>query len=273
MKYSAIQLIAVTFFTISMAFALNTFLIPHQVLTGGVAGIAIIINHYISINTGWIILAINLPLFVLGYLHLGIKFMYLTIYSVFLLSFSMKMIPVKAFSDDILLNSIFGGVIFGLSVGGNIRFGGSAGGIDIISLILAKKKDMSIGNLLTIINYSIVLASAFVFGVDKTLYTLFAIFASGKAVDTIHTNHTKLAVTIVTDKWKELSDALIQLHVRGVTMTEAEGVYSHQSKKVLTTVITKFELSETKDTIRQFDPKAFVHITRAIEVMGNFRKD
>lgn len=272
-KYSVIQFLAISFFTLTIAYALNTFLIPHQILTGGVAGIAIVINHYIPINTGWIILLINLPLFVLGYFYLGRRFMFLTIYSVILLSVSMRFIPVQAFNNDILLSSIFGGVIFGFAVGGNIRFGGSAGGVDIISVILAKKKDMSVGNLITFLNYAIVLVSAFVFGADKTLYTLFAIFASGKAVDSIHTNHTKLTVTIVTEKWKELSHALINLHLRGVTLTDAEGGYSHQSKKVLTTVITKYELSETKEAIRKNDPAAFVHITRAIEVMGNFRKE
>ncbi|MDP4087206.1 MAG: YitT family protein, partial [Bacillota bacterium] len=86
-------------------------------------------------------------------------------------------------------------------------------------------------------------------------------------------NHTKLTVTIVTEKWNELSEALINLHRRGVTMTNAEGVYTHHPKKVLTTVITKYELTETKETIRKQDPGAFVHITKAIEVMGRFRRE
>lgn len=273
MKNTIIQIFTITTFTITMAFALNTFLIPHSVLTGGIAGVAIIINHYLPVNTGWIILAINIPLFILGYFHLGRKFMCLTIYSVFLLSLSMKVIPVHAFSDDILLSSVFGGVIYGISVGTNIRFGGSAGGVDIISLMLAKKKDISVGYIITCLNFAIVLVSALVFGANTTLYTLFAIFASGKAVDSVHTNHMKLTVNIVTEKWKELNEALIKLHSRGITMSEAEGGYSHSQKKVLTTVITKYELSQTKETIKNIDPKAFVYITRAIEVMGKFRRD
>ncbi|MFK9091022.1 YitT family protein [Bacillus salipaludis] len=77
----------------------------------------------------------------------------------------------------------------------------------------------------------------------------------------------------MTEKFEELSEALIRLHVRGVTITDAEGAYTHKPKKVLTTVITKFELSETKHTIRTVDPKAFVNITQTMEVMGRFRKD
>lgn len=273
MKHFIVQIFAITISTIIMAFALNDFLIPHQVLTGGVTGISIILHQFIPLNTGWIILFINIPLFVLGYFKLGKKFMFLTIYSIVLLSVTMKFIPIHAFSHDILSSCIFGGVLFGLCVGVNIRYGGSSGGLDIISVILSKKKDMSIGFLSTYMNLGVVIISAIVFGTDKTLYTLFAIFASGRAVDTIYTNQVKLTVTIVTEKWNELSVALLQIHQRGITMTDAEGVYSHHPKKVLTTVITKFELQETKEIIRKEDPKAFVHITRAIEVIGKFRKE
>jgi uncharacterized membrane-anchored protein YitT (DUF2179 family) len=264
---------SITVLTIIMAFALNSFLIPYKVLTGGVAGISIIIHQFVPLNTGWIILIINIPLFFIGYSQLGKRFMFLTTYSIILLSLAMKIIPVHAFSHDILLSCVFGGVLFGLCVGATIRLGGSSGGIDIISVILSKKKDISVGYLSTYMNLGVVLTSALVFGTDKTLYTLFAIFASGRAVDVIYTNHTKLTVTIVTEKWNELSEALINLHRRGVTMTNAEGVYSHHPKKVLTTVITKYELPETKEAIRKQDPGAFVHITKAIEVMGRFRRE
>lgn len=273
MKRTILQVIGITIATIIMAYSINSFLIPHKVLTGGVSGISIVINHFIPINTGWIILILNLPLFVIGYLYLGKRFMILTMYSVTLLSVSMRLIPVKAFSPDILTSSVFGGVLTGLCIGAIIRLGGSGGGTDIISVIFSKKKDLSVGHLNTYMNMVIVLTSAFVFGTDRTLYTLFAIFASGRAVDVVHTSYTKLVVTIVTEQWQELSDALIYLHSRGVTITDAEGAYTHHPKKVLTTVITKYELSETKETIRKYDSSAFVHITRAIEVMGKFRKE
>jgi uncharacterized membrane-anchored protein YitT (DUF2179 family) len=272
-KRTAVQVLIITISTMILAYSMNSFLIPHNVLTGGVGGFAIVINHFTHINTGWIILVINIPLFILGYFFLGRRFMILTIYSVILQSVLMRIIPVHPFSHDILTSCIFGGVLNGLCVGANIRFGGSSGGTDIISVILSKKKDLSVGYLSTWMNLVVVLTSAFVFGTARTLYTLFAIFASGRAVDVVHTSHTKITVTIITEKWKELSEALIHLHSRGVTMTDAEGVYSHNQKKVLTTIITKYELSETKEAIRLQDPTAFVYITRAIEVMGKFHKD
>ncbi len=273
MKRTLIQFIGITVSVVLMAYSMNSFLIPHKVLTGGVSGIAIVINHFTHINTGWIILIINLPLFFLGNYYLGKRFMFLTIYSVTLLSLSMRIIPVEPFSNDILSSSVFGGVLIGLCIGAIIRLGGSGGGTDIISVILSKKKDLSVGHLNTYMNMAVVITSAFVFGTDHTLYTLFALFASGRAVDVVHTSHTKIAVTIVTERWQELTESLLNLHQRGITMTDAEGAFSHHPKKVLTTVITKYELSETKETIRQHDPSAFVHITKAIEVMGKFRRE
>lgn len=254
-------------------FALNTFLIPHKLTSGGVTGIAFFIHHFVHINTGWIILAINIPLFLFGMKYLGKRFILLTGYAVIVLSFSMKFIPIHAISPDILLSSIFGGALYGIAVGIIIRFGGSTGGTDIISLSLSKKKNMQVGFLNTCMNLLVVGISGLIFGWNITLYTIIAIYVAGRAVDMVYTTQNKLTLTIVTDKYEELSEALIHLHFRGVTITDAEGAYTHKPKKVLTTVITKFELNETKHTIRTVDPKAFVNITQTLEVMGRFRKN
>ncbi len=254
-------------------FAFNTFLIPHKLTSGGVTGIAFFIHHFTNMNTGTVILLINIPLFLLGLKYLGKKFILLTGYSVFVLSFSMKFIPVHAISPDILLSSIIGGALYGIAVGLIIRIGGSTGGTDIISLTLAKKKNVQVGFLNTCLNLLVVAGSGLIFGWNITLYTIIAIYVAGRAVDMVYTTHHKLTLTIVTDQYEELTEALIHLHLRGVTVTDAEGAYTHRPKKVLTTVITKFELNETKHTIRKIDPKAFVNITQTLEVMGRFRKD
>ncbi|WHY78584.1 YitT family protein [Neobacillus sp. WH10] len=267
------QMIIIGLCSILFGFAFNTFLIPHQLTSGGVTGIAFFIHHFIHINTGWIILAINIPLFLFGMKYLGKRFIFLTGFAVIVLSFSMKFIPIHAISPDILLSSIMGGALYGIAVGIIIRLGGSTGGTDIISLSLSKKKNMQVGFLNTCMNLLVVGISGLIFGWNITLYTIIAIYVAGRAVDMVYTTQNKLTLTIVTDKYEELSEALIHLHVRGVTITDAEGAYTHKPKKVLTTVITKFELNETKHTIRTVDPKAFVNITQTLEVMGRFRKN
>ena len=267
------QMIVIGLCSILFGFAFNTFLIPHKLTSGGVTGIAFFIHHFSHINTGWIILAINIPLFLFGMKYLGKRFVLLTGFAVIVLSFSMKFIPIHAISPDILLSSIIGGALYGIAVGIIIRLGGSTGGTDIISLSLSKKKNMQVGFLNTCMNLLVVGISGLIFGWNITLYTIIAIYVAGRAVDMVYTTQNKLTLTIVTDKYEELGEALIRLHVRGVTITDAEGAYTHKPKKVLTTVITKFELNETKHTIKTVDPKAFVNITQTLEVMGRFRKN
>lgn len=267
------QVIVIGLCAVLYGFAFNTFLIPHKLTSGGVTGIAFIIHHFTNINTGSIVFILNIPLFILGLVYLGKKFVLLTIYAVTLMSLSMRFIPIHAISPDILLSSIIGGAIYGIAIGILIRTGGSTGGTDIISLTLAKKKNWQVGFLNMCMNLLVVGISGLIFGWNITLYTIIAIYVAGRAVDMVYTTQNKLTLTIVTEKYNELSDALIRLHARGITMTDAEGAYSHKPKKVLTTVITKFELNETKHTIRTIDPKAFVNITQTLEVIGRFRRN
>lgn len=255
------------------AFAFNTFFVPHKLASGGVTGIAFFIHHFLHINTGWVVLIINIPLFFFGLRYLGKRFILLTIYAVLVMSFSMKFIPIHAASGDILLSSIIGGALYGIAVGMIIRIGGSTGGTDIVSLILAKKKNFQVGFLSICMNLLVVGISGLVFGWNITLYTIIAIYVAGRAVDMVYTTQNKLTVTIVTEKFQELSDALIHLHARGITITDAEGAFTHKPKKILTTVITKYELNETKHTIKSTDPNAFVNITQTLEVMGRFRRN
>lgn len=266
------QVIVIGVCAVIFGFTFNAFLLPHKLTSGGVTGIAFFIHHYTHINTGWIVLALNLPLFVIGLIHLGKRFILLTIYAVTVLSLSMKFIPVHAISNDILLSSIIGGAVYGLAVGILIRYGGSTGGTDIVSLILSKKKNLHVGFLNMILNLVVVGISGLIFGWGITLYTIIALYVAGRAVDSVYTTQNKLTLTIVTERFNELSEAIIKRHARGVTITDAEGAYTHKPKKVLTTVITKFELNEAKHTIKEIDPKAFVNITQTLEVVGRFRK-
>jgi uncharacterized membrane-anchored protein YitT (DUF2179 family) len=253
-------------------FAYNSFLIPHKLASGGVTGIAFLMHHLLNVNTGMIVLIINIPLFILGIKYLGKRFILFTIYSVVVLSLSLKLIPIHAISNDILLSSIIGGALYGIAVGLVIRTGGSTGGMDIVSLILSQKKNMQVGFLSACMNLLVVGASGLIFGWNITLYTVIAIYVAGRAVDMVYTTQNKLTLRIVTEKGDELTDALIRLHSRGITVHDAEGAYAHKPKKVLTTVITRFELNETKHAIKMTDPHAFVNITQTLEVMGRFRK-
>lgn len=273
MSRTVIRVISLGICACLFAFAFNVFLLPHKLLSGGVAGLAALIHHFLKINSGIILFTINIPIFILGLIYLGRKFVLLTIYTVTVLSLAMQYIPIIPISEDIFLSSVIGGAIYGLAVGIIIRLGSSTGGTDIISLTVAKRTNMQVGFLNICLNILVVFSSGFVFGWDITLYTIIAIYVAGRAVDMVYTNQHKLTLTIVTDQAERLCEELLKLHPRGITVSEAEGAYTHRPRKILTTVITKYELNETKHKIKEIDANAFVNITQTLEVIGRFRRD
>lgn len=255
-----------------VGFAYNWLLIPHHILSSGLSGIAIMLGLLYPIDTGVLNLILNLPLLVLGVWKLGKRFIGYTILSVVVVSASLYIIPQMELTHEPLLAALFGGIITGVGIGIVFRASGSSGGFDILAMLLAEKTDFPIGALLSAMNAVIVIASGFIFGWDAALMTLVTIYATGKVIDTIHTNHVKLTLTIITAKGEEMKQMLLQNLYRGVTISDGVGAYSGEHRKVLMTVITKYQLAELKDLIQQTDQHAFVNITETTEVVGMFHK-
>ena len=250
--------------------AFNLFLIPHQILSGGISGIAILLGIITPVNTGILNFLLNLPLLILGIYKLGKKFIGYTILSVITLSVSLFFIPVTAISTEPILSSLYGGVISGVGIGMVFRASGSTGGFDIVAMLLAKKTDYPLGSFLSAINAVVVLISGFVFNWDAALNTLIGIYVTGKVIDTIYTNHIKLTLMIVTTKGEEMKDKLLSNLYRGITIIDGKGAYTGESRNILMTVITRYQLSEVKAIINEIDKCAFVNITQTTEVLGYF---
>ena len=258
--------------SIFIAVSYNLFLLPHKVLSGGVSGIAMIIGLITPLNTGTVIFILNLPLLVIGFLKLGKRFIAYSIFSVVVLSVAMQYIPQREISSDPILSSVFGGVIGGVAVGLIFRMGGSTGGFDIIGMLLSKKRDLPLGAIIFGLNAVVVLVSGFLFNFDLALYTMLSIYVSGKVVDAIHTRHVKLTLMIITSKGEEMKGTLMSHLGRGITLVDGEGAYTKEKRKILYTVITRYDLIEIKPYILQVDAKAFVNITETVEVLGSFRR-
>lgn len=122
-------------------------------------------------------------------------------------------------------------------------------------------------------NAVVIVISGFVFSWDAALLTLVSIYATGKAIDLIHTNNLKLTVMIITSKGDDMKDKLLSKLFRGITIMNGQGAYTGEERKVLITVITRYQLSEVKNTIREVDPHAFVNITETKQVIGSFNRD
>lgn len=255
-----------------VGFAYNWLLIPHSILSSGLSGIAIMLGLIYPFDTGILNFLLNLPLLILGVMKLGKRFVGYTILSVVAVSASLYLVPQMELTHEPLLAALFGGVITGVGIGIVFRASGSSGGFDIIAMILAKKTDFPIGALLSAMNAVIVVASGFIFGWDAALMTLVTIYVTGKVIDAIHTTHIKLTLTIITAKGEEMKNMLLENLYRGVTISDGVGAYSGEDRKILMTVITKYQLAELKDRIHQTDPDAFVNITQTTEVLGSFYK-
>jgi uncharacterized membrane-anchored protein YitT (DUF2179 family) len=259
--------------SIVLGFAFNMFLLPHEVITGGVTGIAMVLGLLTPFNTGMWIILLNIPILILGWLKLGKVFIANSIFSVFVTAISMQYIPVLKIAEDALLSSVFGGVIAGIAIGLIIRFYGSTGGFDVVGLLLTRKRDLPLGALIFALNSVVVFISGYVFDWELAMYTMASIYITGIVIDRIHTRHIKLTLMVVTSRGEELKSELLAKLIRGITVIEGHGAYSKESREILYTVISRYELAIVRPLIREIDPKAFVSVSETMEVMGNFRRE
>lgn len=258
---------------VPLALSLNFFLIPANVFASGFTGIAQIFAELTFLSPGILLFLLNVPVAILGWLKVGKSF---TLYSFLNVAFTtlfLELIPVTNVSNDIILNSVFGGVLGGIGAGIILKFGASSGGVDILALLLARKSDRPIGIYFFAMNAIIVLTSGFMFGMEKALYTLLTLYVASRLIDTIHTRHVKLTAMIVTNKPDDLQQAFFQEITRGVTRIPAKGGYTKEDKEILMIVITRYELYLLQKIINEVDPHAFTNIVQTTGIFGMFRKD
>ncbi|MCQ6275051.1 YitT family protein [Bacillus sp. V3B] len=267
------HLIMVVIGSLIISGAFNLFFIPHNILSGGLSGIAIMLGLITPFHTGLLNFILNLPLLIIGIYKLGKRFICYTIVSVLATSVGLYFIPIVPISSEPILSSIFGGVISGIGIAMIFRASGSSGGMDIIALLLTKKRDLPLGTILSGLNAIVVVVSGFIFGWDAALHTLVGIYATGKVVDAIHTKHIKLTLMIVTQKGDEIKGKMLANLYRGITIMDGQGAYSGEQRKILMTVITRYQLTDVKLLINEIDPHAFVNITETKEVLGAFDRN
>ncbi|KON92727.1 YitT family protein [Rossellomorea marisflavi] len=261
------------------AVAMNFFLIPANVYASGFTGMAQLLSSLLKeftpfhLSTGILLFILNIPVTILGWMKVGRSFTIYSFVSVFLTSFFLEVIPVVELSPDILLNAVFGGVIAAVGVGLTLKYGASTGGMDIIAMILSRLKDRPVGTYFFIMNSIIIISAGFLYGWEKSLYTLVTLYVTTRVIDAIHTRHEKLTAMIITKRTQELKDAIHAKLVRGITTVPAKGAFSGEDKEMLIIVISRYELYELEHTIKEVDPQAFTNIVQTTGVFGFFRKD
>lgn len=260
-----------------VALAADVFLIPNQVVSGGVTGVAIILYYLIGTPVGIVTLLLNIPLFIAGVrwgggLTTGIR----TVYAVIIMSFFIDFLQgrVPAVTRDPLLYTIYGGIIDGLGLGLVLRFRGTTGGTDIIARLAKRFMGLNYGFTLLITNVIVLGAAAFIFGVEPAMYAIILAAISSKVIDLVQEGiQSARAAIIVTNRPYEVRQAILRELERGVTVLEGRGGYTGTRREVLLCAVQRNEISRLKYILHQVDPEAFVIIHAVHEVLGEGFQD
>lgn len=241
----------------------------------GFTGVAQLLSSILGghVSTGILLFLLNIPVTILGWKKVGRSFTLYSFFSVFAMSIFLEVIPIKHFSNDILLNAVFGGVIAAVGVGMTLKWGASTGGMDIIAMVLSRMKDKPIGTYFFTLNSIIIITAGALYGWEKALYTIVTLYASTRVIDAIHTRHVKVTAMIITKKFEEMKKSIYERLVRGITTVPAKGAFSNESKEMMIVVITRYELFELERIIKAVDPHAFTNIVQTVGIFGFFRKD
>jgi uncharacterized membrane-anchored protein YitT (DUF2179 family) len=256
------------------ALSLRLFLVPANLVSGGISGLAQLLNHFTSFPIGLIVLIGNIPLFILGWRYLGgPRFAVRTILSILAFSIFTDVLvfflPRGGVTDDLLLNTLYGGLVLGIGLGIVYRGRGTSGGTDILGRILNHHSGITISQAYLITDSLVVLGAGFVFGWTNALYGLVLIYVSGLAAEIAlqGTNIVRTAI-IVTSQTEATAKAIMEDLERGVTILSGTGGYTGEPKAVIYCAVSRMEINRLKILVYDIDPKAFMVIGQAQEALG-----
>jgi uncharacterized membrane-anchored protein YitT (DUF2179 family) len=260
---------------ILVGIALEIFLVPNSIIDGGVTGISIMSSYLSGIPIGIFLFVLNLPFLILGYRTIGKTFALSTLLGVIVLSITVTLLhPVKAFTDDIFLAAVFGGIFLGAGTGIVIRAGGSLDGTEIVAILLNRKTPFSVGETVMFINFFILGSAGFVYSWDRAMFSLIAYYIAFKVIDlTLEGFDESKSCWIISDHYSDIGDAIFSRLGRGITLLHGEGGFAGDQKKVIFCVITRLEEAKLKSIVNELDPSAFLAVGNIHDVKGGrFKK-
>ncbi|WP_373229762.1 YitT family protein [Cohnella sp.] len=253
---------------------LEIFLVPNNIIDGGIVGISIILSHLSKLPLGIFLVLLNLPFLIIGYKQIGKTFALSTLFSVIVMSIGTTLLhPVPPLTIDPLLAAVFGGIIVGVGVGLVIRSGGSLDGTEIVAIVCNKKSPFSVGEIVMFFNLFILGSAGFVFGWDHAMYSLIAYYIAFKLIDVVLEGlDQSKSVWIISENNQSLGDAIVNRLGRGITYLHGEGGFGG-NKRVIFCVITRLEEAKLKAIVEEIDPFAFLAIGNIHDVKGGrFKK-
>ncbi|QTA82595.1 DUF2179 [Desulfonema limicola] len=264
------NLTLITVGSILCAWVINSILLPQQFLSGGLSGVSLFL-HYLfpSLSLGMLYFLLNIPIYILGWVYVGRRFFYYSLAGLAIFTIAVIFVKYPFYLEDKILSALFAGIVYGTGGGIILRSLGSAGGTDILSIILLKNFGIRIGSTILFFNASVLIISAFLFSFEAVLYTLIFMYVGSNVTDLVVSGLSKRkAVLIISPLWKEISHCIMHQLNRGVTLIRGEGGYSGKDENILYTVVTFRELFRLKEMVRQIDPNPFVVVSDTLEVVG-----
>ena len=258
-----------------MAATTKTFVRPAHLLSGGFMGIALLVDMIAdlfgkSIPTAFTLVALNVPVALICAKKISKRFVFFSLLQVFLTSFLLQIIPNYPLFDEQVLNVVFGGYIWGMSIVLALKAGASSGGTDFIALYFANKNGREIWMQVFAFNAMILCVFGVVFGFDKAGYSILFQFISTKTISTFHTRYKRVMLHIYTLKKDEVVTTYLEKFHQGITALEGYGGYSHHPVSYLTAIVSSYEVGDVLEALKETDPKIIVSVTKVENFIGRF---
>ncbi|MEG6616778.1 YitT family protein [Peptococcaceae bacterium 1198_IL3148] len=257
--------------SVLLAVSLNALIIPYGLLSGGVGGLALIGTYAFEIPYYIGVFVLNIPIFIWGLKELEREFIIYSLVGTVVLIITQPLLKpyVPSPELDLFLASIFSGVTYGAGIGIVIKFGSSTGGSDILSIIMKKRKNISVGAFNFYFNIIVLALSLFFFELKIMLYTVISMWVAGKMMDVVIEGFNRHKnVTIISTQNQIIAERIINELKRGVTLLEGYGGFTKKQTDVINCVVNHYEIAKLKQIIIETDPHAFMFITETIEVAG-----
>lgn len=276
LKKDGKRIIVICLASAIMAVNIKTFVSAGGLYPGGATGLTILIQSickmffHISIPYTPVNLLLNAVPVYIGFRFIGKKFTLYSCLSILVTSILTDIIPDVAVTYDILLISIFGGIISGFAISLCLSMNATTGGTDFISIYLSEKKGVDAWNFILAFNVVIIMIAGLLFGFDKALYSIIYQYASTQMLHMLYKRYQKQTLFIVTNKADEVCKAINMVSMHGATILSGEGSYEHEQRKMVYSVVSKEESKEVIDAVKQADESAFVNAIRTEGLSGRF---
>lgn len=255
------------------SWSLDCFLIPNLILDGGVTGVSIIISKLSNIPLGLLVFLINIPFVYIGYKNVGTKFLIKSSFSMILFAITLTLFEeLPAVTDEILLATTFGGFFLGIGVGLVLRFGGCLDGTESVGVVISRKTSLSVGQVVFFFNLFIYTIAGFIFGFERSMYSLLTYFITFKVIDIVSEGlESGKAALIITESGTNIGNQIYEKLGRTVTYIQGNGMLTGE-KEIMYCVVTRIEIPELKRIIANTNGSAFMTISDLSEIVGNHIK-